>query len=98
MTTFNDSEITAQRVEAQRTFAQHLRELKEEMLDRLDEIHDLLREAVQEELMDPICLRRAEAYWLAHVRCGLTSEHEYMSDDNNLDETIRELLEGEDDE
>jgi ElaB/YqjD/DUF883 family membrane-anchored ribosome-binding protein len=52
-----------------------------ETIDRLyeikTEIADLIAEA-RELLQDTPEAARAEAYWIAHIRCALDNDHDYL--------------------
>lgn len=53
--------------------ADELREIQEEMLGRLDEMRALLAEAGCDG-----ALMRAESYWMAHAKCALTDDHQFL--------------------
>lgn len=52
-----------------------------EAIDRLNEIKDEIAELIAEArvlLRGTPEAHRAEAYWLAHIRCALDSDHGYL--------------------
>lgn len=49
---------------------ERLVEIKEEMLELLSECHQLTRGTSEED--------RARSYWLAHIRCALDDEHQFL--------------------
>jgi hypothetical protein len=64
MTNRNDMIDTGER-------AERLNEIYEQFRDLLDEARDLVRGTREED--------RANAYWLAHIRCALDEDHDYLS-------------------
>lgn len=84
MTTRRKKRVNKERV------IQRLRTLQERMLTLLDEADDLIRTtASARTYLD------AKSYWMAHARIALTEDHEYMTDDANMDKTLR-IMEKED--
>ncbi len=70
---------------------ERLEEIKEQMLELLDEAKDLIPEGITKE--------RARCYWYAHIKTALLKEHEYLGGSLvTLDDTINELSEDEEDE
>ncbi|MCX7737448.1 MAG: hypothetical protein N2319_12150 [Candidatus Kapabacteria bacterium] len=66
-----------------------LTEIKEQMLELLEEAKDLLPEGMTKE--------RAKCYWYAHIKTALLKEHEFLGGSLvTVDDTISEL--GEDSE
>jgi len=65
---------------------ERLIEIKEQMLELLDEAKDLLPEGMTKE--------RARCYWYAHIKTALLKEHEYLGGSLvTMDDTINELEE-----
>ena len=63
---------------------ERLIEIKEQMLELLDEAKDLLPEGMTKE--------RARSYWYAHIKTALLKEHEYLGGSLvTMDDTIIEL-------
>ena len=61
-----------------------LNEIKEQMLELLDEAKDLIPEGMAKE--------RARCYWYAHIKTALLKEHEYLGGSLvTMDDTISEL-------
>ncbi len=61
--------------------------LRDEMLEKLDEMVDLLREADSEMIYN-----RATSYWIPHVRMALTKDHDYLGGSMvDCEDTINEL-------
>lgn len=68
---------------------ERLTEIKEQMLELLEEAKDLLPEGMTKE--------RAKCYWYAHIKTAILKEHEYLGGSLvTVDDTISEL--GEDSE
>lgn len=66
-----------------------LTEIKEQMLELLEEAKDLLPEGMIKE--------RAKCYWYAHIKTAILKEHEFLGGSLvTVDDTISEL--GEDSE
>lgn len=66
-----------------------LTEIKEQMLELLEEAKDLLPEGMTKE--------RAKCYWYAHIKTAILKEHEFLGGSLvTVDDTISEL--GEDSE
>jgi hypothetical protein len=66
--------------------ANELQEIKEQMLDLLEEAKDLLPEGITKE--------RAKSYWYAHIKTALLKEHEFLGGSLvTVDDTIEELNE-----
>lgn len=65
-----------------------LEEIKEEMLELLDEADRLLSGA------EGMVYDRAKAYWIPHIKMALTKEHDYLGGSmETLEDTIEELRE-----
>ena len=63
-----------------------LQEIKEQMLELLDEAKSILPDGMARE--------RAKAYWYAHIKTALLKEHEYLGGSLvTMDDTIAELEE-----
>jgi len=61
-----------------------LTEIKEQMLELLEEAKDLLPEGMTKE--------RAKCYWYAHIKTALLKEHEFLGGSLvTVDDTISEL-------
>lgn len=68
---------------------ERLTEIKEQMLELLEEAKDLLPEGMTKE--------RAKCYWYAHIKTAILKEHEFLGGSMvTVDDTISEL--GEDSE
>lgn len=68
---------------------ERLTEIKEQMLELLDEAKDLLPEGMTKE--------RAKCYWYVHIKTAILKEHEFLGGSLvTVDDTISEL--GEDSE
>jgi hypothetical protein len=68
---------------------ERLTEIKEQMLELLEEAKDLLPEGMTKE--------RAKCYWYAHIKTAILKEHEFLGGSLvTVDDTISEL--GEDSE
>lgn len=68
---------------------ERLTEIKEQMLELLEEARDLLPEGMTKE--------RAKCYWYAHIKTAILKEHEFLGGSLlTVDDTISEL--GEDSE
>ena len=66
--------------------ADDLREIKEQMRELLDQAKAILGDAPQ------ITRQRAEAYWMAHIRCALDDDHEFAGGSMvTLQDSINEL-------
>lgn len=70
--------------------AERLMEIKEEMLELLDEARMLVRGTHEED--------RAGAYWLAHIRMALDNEHNYLGRGGCTMQSTIEALEDDQDE
>ncbi len=67
--------------------ANELECLRDEMLEKLDEMVDLLREADSE-----MTYNRATSYWIPHIRMALTKDHDSLGDwPAYCEDTINEL-------
>ncbi len=65
---------------------ERLNELKEQMLELLEEAKDLIPEGMAKE--------RAKCYWYAHIKTALLKEHEYLGGSLvTMEDTINELIE-----
>lgn len=61
-----------------------LTEIKEQMLELLEEAKDLLPEGMTKE--------RAKCYWYAHIKTAILKEHEFLGGSLvTVDDTISEL-------
>lgn len=68
---------------------ERLTEIKEQMLELLEEAKDLIPEGMTKE--------RAKCYWYAHIKTAILKEHEFLGGSLvTVDDTISEL--GEDSE
>ena len=68
---------------------ERLTEIKEQMLELLEEAKDLLPEGMTKE--------RAKCYWYAHIKTAILKEHDFLGGSMvTVDDTISEL--GEDSE
>lgn len=66
--------------------AERLQEIKEQMLELLDEAKELIPEGMTKE--------RAKCYWYAHIKTAILKEHEYLGGSMvTMEETIEEILE-----
>lgn len=71
--------------------ADHLVEIKEKMINLIDEARQVVEGTPAE--------ARANAYWLAHLRCALDDDHGYLGGSMcTLQDSINELREDEEDE
>ncbi len=67
---------------------ERLNEIKEQMLELLDEAKNLIPEGMTKE--------RARCYWYAHIKTALLKEHEYLGGSLvTMEDTINELDEEE---
>jgi hypothetical protein len=65
---------------------ERLNEIKEQMLELLEEAKDLLPEGMTKE--------RAKSYWYAHIKTAILKEHEFLGGSLvTIDDTISELEE-----
>ncbi|GAB1372817.1 hypothetical protein MASR1M45_28800 [Candidatus Kapaibacterium sp.] len=63
---------------------ERLTEIKEQMLELLEEAKDLLPEGMTKE--------RAKCYWYAHIKTAILKEHEFLGGSLvTVDDTISEL-------
>lgn len=63
---------------------ERLTEIKEQMLELLEEAKDLLPEGMPKE--------RAKCYWYAHIKTAILKEHEFLGGSLvTVDDTIFEL-------
>jgi hypothetical protein len=70
---------------------ERLTEIKEQMLELLDEAKDIIPEGMAKE--------RARCYWYAHIKTALLKEHEYLGGSLvTMDDTINEISEEEKEE
>ena len=70
---------------------ERLTEIKEQMLELLDEAKDIIPEGMAKE--------RAKCYWYAHIKTALLKEHEYLGGSLvTMDDTINEISEEESEE
>ena len=70
---------------------ERLTEIKEQMLELLDEAKDIIPEGMAKE--------RAKCYWYAHIKTALLKEHEYLGGSLvKMDDTINEISEEESEE
>ena len=70
---------------------ERLIEIKEQMLELLDEAKDIIPEGMAKE--------RAKCYWYAHIKTALLKEHEYLGGSLvTMDDTINEISEEESEE
>ena len=68
-----------------------LTEIKEQMLELLDEAKNLIPEGITKE--------RAKCYWYTHIKTALLKEHEYLGGSLvTMDDTINEISEEESEE
>jgi len=68
-----------------------LTEIKEQMLELLDEAKDIIPEGMAKE--------RAKCYWYARIKTALLKEHEYLGGSLvTMDDTINEISEEESEE
>ncbi|MBM2814388.1 MAG: hypothetical protein HW421_1150 [Ignavibacteria bacterium] len=66
-------------------------EIKEQMLELLDEAKDIIPEGMAKE--------RAKCYWYAHIKTALLKEHEYLGGSLvTMDDTINEISDEESEE
>jgi len=71
-----------------------LKEIQGEMLDLLNEARGLIMQAFGR---DSMIFKRADAYWLAHVKIALTKEHGFLGGSMcDFEDTIKECEEDED--
>lgn len=71
--------------------AAELLEIKEKMLELLDEAQAIVYGTSEEQ--------RAKSYWWAHIRCALDNEHSYLGGSMiTMQETIEKLEAADDDE
>ena len=61
---------------------QRLVEIRQEMMDLIEEASNLVRQADKHEY------ERAKAYWIAHIECALEKINPY---DKTMEDTIRAL-------
>lgn len=65
---------------------ERLAEIKDEMLELLEEAKGILRE------VGGVIAARAEAYWLPHIRTALDREYSYLgSSMTTMQDTVNEL-------
>jgi len=70
---------------------ERLTEIKEQMLELLDEAKNIIPEGMAKE--------RAKCYWYAHIKTALLKEHEYLGGSLvTMDDTINEISEEESEE
>jgi hypothetical protein len=70
---------------------ERLEEIKEQMLELLEEAKDIIPEGIAKE--------RAKCYWYAHIKTALLKEHEFLGGSLvTMDDTINELGEDEDED
>ncbi len=63
---------------------ERLTEIKEQMLELLEEAKDLLPEGMTKE--------RAKCYWYAHIKTAILKEHEFLGGSLvTLEDTINEI-------
>lgn len=63
---------------------ERLTEIKEQMLELLEEAKDLLPE--------DICKERAKCYWYVHIKTAILKEHDFLGGSLvTVDDTISEL-------
>ena len=71
--------------------AMKLQDLRDEMLEKLDEMESLVREAGVGMTYD-----RAKSYWIPHVKMALTKDHGYLGGSMvDCEDTINEMYEDE---
>jgi hypothetical protein len=69
---------------------ERLIEIKEQMLELLDEAKDIIPEGMTK--------KRAEAYWYAHIKTAILKDHEYLGGSLvTMEHTINELEEEDED-
>ncbi len=65
---------------------QRLQEIKEQMLELLEEATSIIPEGITKE--------RARLYWYAHIKTAILKEHEYLGGSMvTMDDTIQEITE-----
>lgn len=63
---------------------ERLQEIKEQMLELLDEAKEIIPEGMTKE--------RAKCYWYAHIKTALLKEHEFLGGSLvTMDDTINEI-------
>jgi hypothetical protein len=67
------------------TDVERLREIKESILELLEEARQIVRGTSEEE--------RARSYWYGHIRSSIDDEHMYVGRTTTIDDTIETLQE-----
>lgn len=66
--------------------AERLQEIREQMLELLEEAKNIIPEGMAKE--------RAKCYWYAHIKTAILKEHEYLGGSMvTMEETIEEIFE-----
>ena len=77
--------------------ANKMTELQQTMIEALDEFTDLVQEADKEgELIGLNLMGNFKAYTHAHLTVNLRNDHEYLSNDRNLNDIIDSVVEAAD--
>jgi hypothetical protein len=65
-----------------------LEQIRDEMLELLEEAKHIVTGHMKEH---PSIYNRMMAYWYPHIQCALTPEHDFLSEDFNMQEAIDAL-------
>jgi hypothetical protein len=69
-----------------------LEEIRDEMLELLEEAKKIVRDKRKTHRM---VYERMMSYWYPHIKMGLTSDHEFLGSDTNMQEAI-DAIDGDD--